>query len=146
MTQSLLVMADDADVDEDKIAEGRRRLREAMKQEEAKADQLKDEAEDEVPVERGFTGQKVDKYFGTQLPPVCARLGCYVTDDGQRYYCVNPACQKHKKRDTKHSKRGRPKKGQFAYFRCPRCNSRSLDMHLLRNEYECQTCKYVWKR
>ncbi|MEA3165446.1 MAG: hypothetical protein QOJ26_303, partial [Thermoplasmata archaeon] len=44
---------------------------------------------------KGFGGVKVDKYFGTKLPPVCASLGCYVTDDGKRFYCINPACQKH---------------------------------------------------
>ena len=49
---------------------------------------------------KGFGGVRVDKYFGTKLPPVCARLGCYVTDDGKRYYCINPACQKHKIRET----------------------------------------------
>ncbi|HLF16995.1 MAG TPA: hypothetical protein VI796_06170, partial [Candidatus Thermoplasmatota archaeon] len=41
----------------------------------------------------GFQGMKVDKYFGTDLPPVCSQLGCYVTDDGKRFYCINPACQ-----------------------------------------------------
>lgn len=91
-------------------------------------------------------GQKVDKYFGTKLPPVCARLGCYVTDDGKRYYCVNPSCQKHKKRETKHTRRGRPQKGSFVYFRCPRCSSRSVDMHLFSNEYACRNCKYTWQR
>jgi hypothetical protein len=95
---------------------------------------------------RPFPGMKVDKYFGTKLPPVCASLGCYVTDDGKRFYCVNPACQKHKKRETKHTRRGNPAKAHFVYFRCPRCESRSLEMHVLSNRYVCRACKYSWQR
>lgn len=95
---------------------------------------------------RPFPGMKVDKYFGTKLPPVCASLGCYVTDDGKRFYCVNPACQKHKKRETKHTRKGNPAKAHFVYFRCPRCESRSLEMHVLSNRYVCRACKYSWTR
>ena len=95
---------------------------------------------------RPFPGMKVDKYFGTKLPPVCASLGCYVTDDGKRFYCVNPACQKHKKRETKHTRRGNPAKAHFVYFRCPRCESRSLEMHVMSNRYVCRACKYSWQR
>jgi len=98
------------------------------------------------PAPGGRVGQQVDKYFGTKLPPVCARLGCYVTDDGKRFYCVNPSCQKHKKRETKHTRRGRPTKSRFVYFRCPRCSSKEVDMHLLTNKYACRTCRYVWER
>lgn len=93
---------------------------------------------------RGFAGVKVDKYFGTKLPPVCASLGCYVTDDGKRFYCINPACQKHLQRETKHSRKGNPKKKSFVYFRCPRCDSRSVEMRVLLNRYVCRTCKYNW--
>ena len=95
--------------------------------------------------ERGFTGVKVDKYFGTKLPPVCASLGCYVTDDGKRFYCINPACQKHLQRETKHTRRGNPKKQTFVYFRCPRCDSRSVEMRVLLNRYVCRTCRYNWQ-
>ena len=95
---------------------------------------------------RPFPGMKVDKYFGSKLPPVCASLGCYVTDDGKRFYCVNPACQKHKKRETKHTRRGNPAKAHFVYFRCPRCESRSLEMHVMSNRYVCRACKYSWQR
>ena len=94
----------------------------------------------------GFQGVRVDKYFGTKLPPVCASLGCYVTDDGKRYYCINPACQKHKIRETKHTRRGRPEKAHFVYFKCPRCDSRSIEMHVVGNKYVCRTCKYNWDR
>jgi len=94
---------------------------------------------------RGFTGVKVDKYFGTKLPPVCASLGCYVTDDGKRFYCINPACQKHLQRETKHTRRGNPKKQTFVYFRCPRCDSRSVEMRVLLNRYVCRTCRYNWQ-
>lgn len=93
---------------------------------------------------KGFAGVKVDKYFGTKLPPVCASLGCYVTDDGKRFYCINPACQKHLQRETKHTRRGNPKKQTFVYFRCPRCDSRSVEMRVLLNRYVCRTCRYNW--
>ena len=95
-------------------------------------------------VPKGFGGAKVDKYFGTKLPPVCASLGCYVTDDGKRFYCINPACQKHLQRETKHTRRGNPKKQTFVYFRCPRCDSRSVEMRVLLNRYVCRTCRYNW--
>ncbi|HLF17133.1 MAG TPA: hypothetical protein VI796_06870, partial [Candidatus Thermoplasmatota archaeon] len=60
--------------------------------------------------------------------------------------CINPACQKHKVRETKHTRRGRPGKGHFVYFKCPRCDSREVEMHLLGNRYVCRTCKYNWDR
>ena len=95
---------------------------------------------------KGFGGVRVDKYFGTKLPPVCASLGCYVTDDGKRFYCINPACQKHLQRETKHSRKGNPKKQSFVYFRCPRCDSRSVEMRVLLNRYVCRTCRYNWQQ
>lgn len=95
---------------------------------------------------KGFGGVRVDKYFGTKLPPVCASLGCYVTDDGKRFYCINPACQKHLQRETKHSRKGNPKKASFVYFRCPRCDSRSVEMRVLLNRYVCRTCRYNWQQ
>ncbi|HUR60779.1 MAG TPA: hypothetical protein VM286_00225 [Candidatus Thermoplasmatota archaeon] len=91
-------------------------------------------------------GMKVDKYFGTDLPPVCAELGCYVSDDGKRFYCVNPRCQKHKKRATKHTRRGNPRKPVIVYFRCPRCESRNIEMHVLANRYACRACKHTWEK
>lgn len=91
-------------------------------------------------------GVRVDKYFGTELPPVCASLGCYLTDDGKRFYCINAACQKHKRRLTKHNRKGNPLKDPLVYFRCPRCDARRIDMHVLSNQYVCRSCRYVWKR
>ena len=126
----MLIYADD-----ESVASARRLLEAAMQK-----GREKDGAGKETP------GLKVDKYFGTKLPPVCAQLGCYVTDDGKRYYCVNHACQKHKKRETKHTRKGRPQRGQFVYFKCPKCESRRVDMHILANRYTCRTCKYVWER
>ncbi len=93
---------------------------------------------------KGFGGVRVDKYFGAKLPPVCAALGCYVTDDGKRFYCINSACQKHKLRETKHTRKGNPRKASFVYFRCPKCDSRSVEMKVLFNKYVCRTCKYNW--
>ncbi len=98
-----------------------------------------------APMAPGST-PKVDKYFGEKLPPVCSRLGCYLTDDGKRYYCINHACQKHLKRETKHSRRGNPLKTPLLYFRCPRCNSRNIDMHPLSNRYACRACLHSWVR
>lgn len=91
---------------------------------------------------------RVDKYFGERLPPVCARLGCYVSDDGKRFYCINPACQKHLKRETKHTRRGNPLKAAspMIYFRCPRCQSRNIEMHVLSNKYVCGACRNAWGR
>ncbi|MGB0652840.1 MAG: TFIIB-type zinc ribbon-containing protein [Thermoplasmatota archaeon] len=90
---------------------------------------------------------QVDKYFGSKLPPVCARLGCYITDDGKRFYCVNSTCQKHKKRATKHNRRGkRPVRGaQDVFFRCPRCGRRDVDVHPASGDYVCRRCRYVWQ-
>ncbi len=134
----ILLVAEVAD--DDKLSRARKLLAEAIaRSEEAKAT-------GPVGPLRGVPGMKVDKYFGTDLPPVCARLGCYVTDDGKRYYCVNPSCQKHKLRETKHTRRGRPEKARFAYFRCPRCDSRSIEMHVIANMYSCRACKHTWKR
>lgn len=93
----------------------------------------------------GFQGIRVDKYFGSKLPPVCAQLGCYVTDDGKRFYCINPACQKHTIRETKHTRRGRPEKSRFVYFHCPRCDGREVEMHIMLNRYVCRRCKYNWQ-
>lgn len=99
-----------------------------------------------TPIAPSVPGMKVDKYFGTELPPVCAELGCYVSDDGKRFYCVNPRCQKHKKRATKHTRRGNPMKPRIVYFRCPRCESRNIEMHVLANRYACRACKHTWEK
>lgn len=93
---------------------------------------------------KGFGGVKVDKYFGAKLPPVCASLGCYVTDDGKRFYCINSACQKHRLRETKHTRKGNPRKASFVYFKCPRCASRDIEMKVLFNRYVCRACRYNW--
>lgn len=88
----------------------------------------------------GKVGQTVDKYFGTKLPPVCARLGCYLTDDGKRFYCVNPGCQKHRKRATKHS---RVKRGP-RYFACPSCGSSDVELRTFGRQYHCRACSHEW--
>jgi hypothetical protein len=129
--------------DAERLARSRKLLEEAIAR--SQAEKEAGSPGHDAPL-RGVPGMKVDKYFGTKLPPVCSRLGCYVTDDGKRYYCVNPACQKHKLRETKHTRRGRPEKARFAYFRCPRCSSRSIEMHILSNMYACRACRYSWKR
>ena len=123
--------------DEDAIERARRMLREAI---------LRKPAMQATP--RPLPANlKVDKYFGERLPPVCAELGCYLTDDGKRFYCVNAACQKHKKRVTKHTRRGsKPAAPRLVYFRCPRCDSRNIEMHLLSNKYVCRACRYNWDR
>ena len=95
---------------------------------------------------KAFGGVRVDKYFGAKLPPVCAALGCYVTDDGKRFYCINSACQKHRLRETKHTRKGNPRKQSFVYFKCPRCDSRDVEMKVLFNRYVCRACRYNWVR
>jgi len=84
---------------------------------------------------------QVDKYFGSKLPPVCRQLGCYVTDDGKFFYCINPHCHKDKKRETKYNRR----KKSVVYFFCPKCKSREIQLHLKINNYECLDCAYTWK-
>ena len=84
---------------------------------------------------------KVDKYFGSRLPPVCRQLGCYVTDDGKFYYCINPHCHKDRKRETKYNRRRK----SLVYFFCPKCKSREIQLHLKMNNYECLDCAYTWK-
>jgi phage terminase large subunit GpA-like protein len=123
-----------SDDDEERLARARKLLQKAIARSKASP----------ANASKGFAGVKVDKYFGTKLPPVCASLGCYVTDDGKRFYCINPACQKHLQRETKHTRRGNPKKQSFVYFRCPRCDSRSVEMRVLLNRYVCRTCRYNW--
>ena len=93
---------------------------------------------------KAFGGVRVDKYFGAKLPPVCAALGCYVTDDGKRFYCINAQCQKHRLRETKHTRKGNPRKSSFVYFKCPRCDSRDVEMKVLFNRYVCRACRYNW--
>ena len=92
---------------------------------------------------RTKVGARVDKYFGTRLPPVCARLGCYITDDGKRFYCVNPSCQKHRKRATKHTKVRRKGEGP-TYFKCPRCGHKDVELVALNTKYHCRTCDREW--
>jgi hypothetical protein len=84
---------------------------------------------------------KVDKYFGSRLPPVCSQLGCYVTDDGKFFYCINPHCHKDRKRETKYNR----KRKSLVYFFCPKCKSREIQLHLRKNHYECLECAYTWK-
>ena len=95
---------------------------------------------------KAFGGVRVDKYFGTKLQPVCAALGCYVTDDGKRFYCINASCHKDKLRETKHTRKGNPKKASFVYFKCPRCDGRDVEMRVLFNRYFCRACRYNWQR
>ncbi len=133
----------------------RARLRAAMEAREPPRPAETAEVADEPPAAGGAegerappaqVGQKVDKYFGTRLPPVCERLGCYLTDDGKRYYCVNPGCQKHKKRATKHSRVRRVTKKEEVFFRCPKCLGRNVEVFRLTNEYACNDCKHRWPR
>ncbi|HLE47453.1 MAG TPA: hypothetical protein VI818_04075 [Candidatus Thermoplasmatota archaeon] len=84
---------------------------------------------------------KVDKYFGSRLPPVCKQLGCYVTDDAKFYYCINPHCHKDRKRETKYNRRRK----SLVYFFCPKCKSREIQLHLRKSHYECLECAYSWK-
>lgn len=84
---------------------------------------------------------KVDKYFGSKLPPVCRQLGCYVTDDAKYFYCINPHCHKDRKRETKYNRRRKA----IVYFFCPKCKSREIQLHLRKNHYECLECAYTWK-
>lgn len=96
-----------------------------------------------APERKARVGQTVDKYFGTKLPPVCERLGCYLTDDGKRFYCVNPGCQKHKKRATKHTRV--PRKGSGpGFFKCPSCGARDVDVVALGRQYRCRDCRHEW--
>ncbi len=83
----------------------------------------------------------VNKYFGSKLPPVCRQLGCYVTDDGKYFYCINPHCHKDKKRETKYNRRNK----SVVDFFCPKCKSREIQLHLKMNNYECLDCAYTWK-
>lgn len=83
----------------------------------------------------------VDKYFGSKLPPVCRELGCYVTDDGKFFYCINPHCHKDRKRETKYNRRRK----SLVYFFCPKCKSREIQLHLKSSNYECLECAYSWK-
>lgn len=92
--------------------------------------------------QQGVPGKPtVDKYFGSKLPPVCRQLGCYVTDDGKFFYCINPHCHKDKRRETKYNRR----KKSVVYFFCPKCKSREIQLHLKMNNYECLDCAYTWK-
>lgn len=88
--------------------------------------------------------ERVDKYFGDRLPPVCARLGCWRSDDGKRYYCVNPTCHKDRRRETKHTRVNRPKHASEIAFRCPRCGQRDVDVRDWGPRYACRACNFLW--
>lgn len=133
MIWSLFLLAASDDVDR-QVEEARRKLREAI-----------DKNRPERPKRPPSVGQQVDKYFGDKLPPVCARLGCYLTDDGKRFYCVNPTCQKHRKRATKHTKVPK-KKDRPVYFRCPKCDSNHVDLQMFTDQYVCRRCGHAWAR
>lgn len=126
-----MVASDDVD---DQVAKAQRKLREAI-----------DKGRPERPKTAPKVGQKVDKYFGAKLPPVCERLGCYLTDDGKRFYCVNPSCQKHRKRATKHTKVPK-KRDRPMYFRCPKCQSQHVDLLMFTDQYACRRCGHEWDR
>lgn len=134
MFWSLLLLAAADDVDA-QVREARRKLNEAIKTE-------RPERARKAP----SVGQKVDKYFGAKLPPVCERLGCYLTDDGKRFYCVNSSCQKHKKRATKHTKVRRRSQERPSYFHCPKCESHHVDLQMYTDQYECRRCGHLWDR
>lgn len=106
------------------------------------------------------------KYFGKEIPPRCELHGCYLTDDGVHFYCTNFACNKHKHRRTKHTRYSRyahldgakphgPGAARepptatgvwpLVHFRCPACESRDIDMQVMRNRYVCRACDYVWR-
>lgn len=34
---------------------------------------------------------------------------------------------------------------QLIYFKCPKCGSADIDVHLLKNRYECNKCRNIWK-
>lgn len=134
MIWSLFLLAATDDV-ERQMEEARRKLKEAMDRETPK------------PVKKPpSVGQKVDKYFGDKLPPVCERLGCYLTDDGKRFYCVNATCQKHRKRATKHTRVRKKSKGGPIYFECPKCSSHHVDLAMFADEYVCRRCDHRWKK
>ena len=128
-------------------------------------------------------GQGKVKFFGAELPPKCALRECWLTDDGQSFYCTDFTCNRHKYRRTKHDKYSRyahldperahrrpeslpiegriegrlegraatggPAEEQGTWplvpFRCPRCASADIQMRLLQNRYECQSCAYFWR-
>ncbi len=98
----------------------------------------------DVNVRPGLPGERVDKFFGTKLPPTCARLGCYRTDDGKRFYCVVPTCQKHRRRATKHNRVRPVRKKEDIAFRCPRCGRRDVDVRDWGPKYGCRPCGYLW--
>ena len=52
-------------------------------------------------------GERKVKYFGKDLPPKCALRACWLTDDGQHYYCTDFTCNRHKYRRTKHDRYSR---------------------------------------
>lgn len=106
------------------------------------AQQLMEEAKKAISAVAEVGRPKVDKYFGTKLPPVCRQLGCYVTDDGKFFYCINPHCHKDRKRETKYNRRRK----SVVYFFCPKCKSREIQLHLRANNYECLDCAYVWRK
>ncbi len=131
---SLFGLAAVDDVDK-QLEEAQRKLREAIKS-----------AHPEPAKKTSKVGQTVDKYFGDKLPPVCERLGCYLTDDGKRFYCVNASCQKHRKRATKHTKVRKKSAAHPIYFRCPKCDSSHVDLLMFTDQYVCRRCDHKWAR
>lgn len=126
-------------------------------------------ASEGLPVVQSQQAQQKVKYFGTILPPKCEFHGCFLTDDGQHFYCTDFTCNKHKYRRTKHDRYSRyehldkskaaakakvaaeqppvEQKGfwPLVYFKCPRCQGRDIQMRVLRNRYECTSCEFIWK-
>lgn len=104
------------------------------------------------------------KYFGRVLPPKCSLRGCWLTDDGEHYYCTDFTCNRHLYRRTKHNRYSRfshldPEKAAKAggqqgeklgtwpliYFKCPKCFSPDIQMRIMKNLYECSKCQYSWR-
>lgn len=118
-------------------------------------------AEQHAPVTNArlsFSPGKRVKYFGRELPPKCALRDCWLSDDGEHYYCTDFTCNRHKYRRTKHDRYSRyqhrdpamraqpvPVRGPLVYFKCPKCASADIQMRLLQNRYECSGCQFVWR-
>jgi hypothetical protein len=121
------------------------------------------------PGDARLVAERKVKYFGKELPPKCALRSCWLTDDGQHFYCTDFTCNRHKYRRTKHDRYSRyqhldpharaprpqpapaaeqpPPQGLWPLvpFRCPACSSADIQMRLLQNRYECSACAFSWR-
>lgn len=83
------------------------------------------------------------KEQGVSVRDIAQRLG--VSQQAVSYHLYPKYKQNTIKRASEKGRGAENSGWRLIYFNCPKCNSPNIEIHLLRNCYECNDCKNVWK-